>query len=95
MSTIFVQMIFLITSILKPLHLLKSCPIYDEAAKLCKASKDAYNQERWLILEERLIERVAEGVASEVHDFTLYIVLVQSIPSWLVWAEIELDYLFT
>ena len=41
---------FLVTSILKPDYLLKSCPVFDEAAKLGKASEDAYNQTGWLIL---------------------------------------------
>ena len=39
----FLLKLFLLGSILKPLYLLKACPIFDEAAKLCKASKDAYN----------------------------------------------------
>ena len=30
--------------------LLKSYPIFDEATKLCKAPKDAYNWGGWLIL---------------------------------------------
>jgi hypothetical protein len=34
---------FLVTSILKPLQMVKSCPIFDQAAKLEKASRDTYN----------------------------------------------------
>ena len=37
---------------------------------LCKASKDAYNQGEWLILKDLLSEWVAEGVASDPHDFS-------------------------
>ena len=41
---------FLVTSILKPLHMVKSCPIFDQAAKLGKASRDTFNPGLWLIL---------------------------------------------
>ena len=34
----------------KPLTMVKSGPIFDQAAKLGKASRDAYNTELWLIL---------------------------------------------
>jgi hypothetical protein len=33
----------LVTLISKPLYLLKTCPIFDEAAKLFKSSEDSYN----------------------------------------------------
>ena len=48
---------------------LKSCPIFDEGAKLCKTSKDTYNWGGRLILDDLLNERVAEGVASDINDF--------------------------
>ena len=39
-----------------------------ELAKLGKASQDAYNPERWLILKAVLKNGVAEGVAPDPHD---------------------------
>ena len=53
-----------------PLYL-KSRPIFDKAAKLCKASEDAYNWEGWLIFSDLLNEWVAKGVAvdAEKRDF--------------------------
>ena len=47
--------------------------LFDKLAKLDKASQDAYNPGGWLILYDRLKNWVAEGVASEVNDFTGYI----------------------
>ena len=44
------HLLFLATSILKPLFLLKPGLIFDEVAKLGKASCDAYNWGGWLIL---------------------------------------------
>ena len=41
-------------------------------ANIGKASEDAYNQRGWLILQDLLNEWVAEGVASDVKDFTQY-----------------------
>ena len=35
---------FLVTSILKPLQMVKSCPIFDEVAKLGKSTKDTYDR---------------------------------------------------
>ena len=61
----------MVTSILKPLQMVKSCPIFDQAAKLGKASRDAYNQGLLLILQDLLKNWVAEGVTSDVNDFTL------------------------
>ena len=54
----------------KPLYSLTLCPIFDEAAKLCKASKDAYNWEGWLISKDLLNEWIAIGVIFEVLDFS-------------------------
>ena len=45
--------------------MVKSGPIFDQAANLGKASKDAYDPGLWLILKNW----VAEGVASDVNDF--------------------------
>ena len=42
----------------------------DELAKLGKVSQDAYNPGLWLILYDLLTNWVAEGVASDVNDFT-------------------------
>ena len=53
-------MIFLVTSILKPLPMVKSCPIFDQAAKLGKASMDAYNAGLLLILKDLLKNWVAK-----------------------------------
>ena len=44
---------------------------FDQAAKLGKTSKDAYNPGLWLILLDLLKNWVAEGVAFEVNDFTV------------------------
>ena len=52
--------------------MVKSGPIFDQAAKLGKASRDAYNPGLWLILEDFLKNWVAESVASDVNDFTLH-----------------------
>ena len=43
---------------------------FDEAAKLGKATEDAYNQEDWLIFKDILNEWVSKGLASDPHDFT-------------------------
>ena len=48
----------------KTTFLLNSGPIFDEAAKLGKATWNAYNLVGWLILKNW----VAEGVASKVDD---------------------------
>ena len=40
-----------VTSILKPLHMVNSCPVFDHAAKQGKASRDAYNPGLLLILK--------------------------------------------
>ena len=40
------------------------------AAKLGKASRDAYNWEEWLILFDLLNKLFAEGVTSDVNDFS-------------------------
>ena len=61
----------MVTSILKPLYLLRSCLIFDEAAKLCKQCKDAYNWGGWLILKDLLNEWVTEGIASNSHDSSI------------------------
>ena len=47
---VFVKNIFFVTSISKPHYSLEWCPIFDELAKLGKASKEAYNQEEQQIL---------------------------------------------
>ena len=51
--------------------MVKSCLIFDQAAKLGKASRDAYNQGLLLILQDLLKNWVAEGVTSDVNDFTV------------------------
>ena len=51
--------------------MVKSCPTFDQAAKLGKASRDAYNPELLLILQDLFKNWVAEGVASDVNDFRL------------------------
>jgi hypothetical protein len=50
--------------------MVKSGPIFDQAAMLGKASRDAYNLGLWLLLKVLLKNRVAEGVASDPHDTT-------------------------
>ena len=59
---------FFVTSILKPLQMVKSCQIFDQVAKLGKASRDAYNPGLWIILYALLKNGVAEGVAFDPHD---------------------------
>ena len=49
--------------------LLKLGPIFHQAAKLGKASRNAYNPGLWLIFYDLLKNWVAEGVTSEVNDF--------------------------
>ena len=51
--------------------MVKSGPIFDQAAKLGKAFRDAYNPGLWLILQAHLRNGVAEGVASDPHDTIL------------------------
>jgi hypothetical protein len=43
--------------------MVKSCPIFNEVAKLGKSTQDTYNQGGWLILRALLKDRVAGGVA--------------------------------
>ena len=43
--------------------------LFDIAAKLCKASEDAYNQGGWQIFKDLLNEWVAKNVASDPYDF--------------------------
>ena len=57
--------------------MVKSGPIFDQAAKLVKASRDAYDPGLWLILWALLKNGVAEGVASDPNDTTW-----QSIQNW-------------
>ena len=52
--------------------MVKSGPIFDQAAKLGKASRDAYNPGLWLILQALLKNGVAKGVASDPHDTKLH-----------------------
>ena len=59
------------TSILTPLYLQKSCPIFDEAANPRKSSKNVYNWRGWLSLSDFLNKRIAKGVAPDPHDFTV------------------------
>ena len=56
------------TSIFTPLKIVKSGPIFDQVAKLGKASRDAYNPGLWLILYALMKNGVAEGVAPDPHD---------------------------
>ena len=39
-------------------------------AKLGKSTQDAYNPEKWLILQALLKNCFAEGIASDVNDFS-------------------------
>ena len=48
--------------------MVKSGSIFDQAAKLGKASRDAYNPGLRLILQALLKNGVAEGDASDPHD---------------------------
>jgi hypothetical protein len=48
--------------------MVKSGLIFDQAAKLGKASRDAYNPGLRLILQALLKNGVAEGDASDPHD---------------------------
>ena len=48
--------------------MVKSCPIFDEVAKLGKSAQDTYNYREWLILKTLLKNEVAEGVTSDPHD---------------------------
>ena len=45
--------------------------IFDKAAKLDKATRDAYNLGGWLILKDLLKNWVAKGFASEINDFNV------------------------
>ena len=58
---------FFVKIIFKPLKMVKSGPIFDQAAKLGKVSRDAYDSGLWLILQDLLKNWVAEGVASNVN----------------------------
>ena len=46
--------------------------LFDKAPKLGKGYRDTYNWGGWLILLDLLKKWVAEAVASELHDFSLY-----------------------
>ena len=48
--------------------MVKSGPIFDQAANLVKTSRDAYNPGLWMILCALLKNGVAEGVPSDTHD---------------------------
>ena len=43
----------------------------DELAEVGKVSQDAYNPELWLILCDLLKNWVAEGVGSDINEFTI------------------------
>ena len=56
-----------------------------------KASQDAYNPGKWLIFWAVLKNGVAEGVASNSHDTTVYQIitaisysLLPALPNWLI-----------
>ena len=51
--------------------LLKLGQIFDEVAKLGKSTQDAYNPGKWLILKALLKNWFAEGIASDINDFTV------------------------
>jgi hypothetical protein len=59
------------TSILTPLYLQKSCPIFEEAANPRKSSKNVYKWRGWVSLSDFLNKRIAKGVAPDPHDFTV------------------------
>ena len=65
-------MFIFVASIFKPLKMVKSGAIFDQAAKLGKASRDAYNPGLWLILKNLLKNWVAKSVASGIDDFNGY-----------------------
>ena len=52
--------------------MVKSCSIFDQAAKLGKASRDAYIPELLLILYDLLKNWDAKGVASDINNFILH-----------------------
>ena len=60
--------------------MVKSGLIFDQAAKLGKASRDAYNPGLLLILQDLLKNWVVEGVASNVNDFIGQYSKKQTIP---------------
>ena len=72
--------------------MVKSCPIFDQAAKLGKASRDAYNPGLLLILYDLLENWVSEGVPSDVNDFKLYSIYIRPVFKPLALATF---YLFT
>jgi hypothetical protein len=80
----------------KTTFLLKSGLIFDQAAKLGKASRDAYNPGLWLILLDLLKNWVAESVSSDVNDFifiTLWTVVAigqQPFFNLVLWQKSEL-----
>ena len=55
-------------SVSKIKKMVKSGLIFDQAAKLGKASRDANNPGLWLILKDLLKNCVANGVASDVNS---------------------------
>ena len=64
-----------ITSILKSLQMLKSCPIFDQATKLLRQSIQGSLKSRIIANFEDLLKNwVAKGVASDVNDFNEYLV---------------------
>ena len=55
----------------KTTFLLKPGLIFDQASKLSKASRDAYNPGLWLILQDLLKNWVSEGVPSDINKQAL------------------------
>ena len=52
--------------------MVKSCPIFEEVAKLSKSIQGTHNREGWLILQALLKNGVTEGVGSDSHDTNGY-----------------------
>ena len=74
----------MVTSIFKPLKIVKSGLIFDQAAKLGKACRDAYNPGLWLIFKDLFKNWVAKGVASDINDFKLKIVPMGFNPLFII-----------
>jgi hypothetical protein len=53
--------------------MVKSYPIFDQAAKLGKASRDTYKPGLLIFMYVLFKNCVAEGVSSDVNDFTMQV----------------------
>ena len=66
-----------VTSIQTPFYLLLSCLTFDEAKKLGKACKDAYNQGGWLRMDVRSYEQM--GCLCQGPHFTQILGLMHNV----------------